>query len=249
MRVVFALGAVAASAASVKVTPVQKVIQMMEDMVAAGKKEKHAEAVRFSAFEQWCGDVSAEKKHSIEEASMAIEQSEATIAKAEKVEEAKLSVDDMLDIKAQQELADLNGTLMQAFLSHDDIQDEIDAAISVCLEEIKSLQAAGDDDEVKAVRTALAEMLWSGDDPFPGVGDQMSAEDQELFSSALQEANHLLMQHMAQSAKRIEEIYDFTVTAEDQALTEQSGKLLQELVPLREAYESYVEQLQENQPK
>ena len=172
-----------------------------------------------------------------------------TIAKAEKVESAKLTISDILDIKAQHELVDLNGTLMQAFLSHDDIQDELDAAISGCLEEIKSLQAAGDDDEVKAVRTALAEMLWSGDDPFPGVGDQMSAEDQELFSSALQEANHLLMQHMAQSAKRIEEIYDFTVTAEEQALTEQSGKLLQELVPLREAYESYVEQLQENQPK
>jgi len=65
------------------VTPVQKVIQMLTDMAAQGKKEKHEESVAFSAFNQWCGDVSAEKKNNIEQASAAIEQNTAKIAKAE----------------------------------------------------------------------------------------------------------------------------------------------------------------------
>jgi hypothetical protein len=74
-----------ASAASVatdaKVTPVQKVIQLMEGMLEKGKKEKHDEQVQFAAYKQFCDDTSVEKKRSIEEANERIEVLKADIQK------------------------------------------------------------------------------------------------------------------------------------------------------------------------
>jgi len=46
------------------VTPVQKVIQLMEGMSAKGKKEKHKEQVQFAAYKQFCDDTAVEKKKS-----------------------------------------------------------------------------------------------------------------------------------------------------------------------------------------
>merc|ERR1719444_473645 len=51
-----------------KVTPVQKVIQLMEGMLEKGKKEKHDEQVQFAAYKQFCDDTSVEKTRAIAEA-------------------------------------------------------------------------------------------------------------------------------------------------------------------------------------
>lgn len=64
------------------VTPIQKVLSMMEDMKAKGIKAKKDEEVRFSAFKQFCADTSAEKKKAIETADAKIEKLDADIAKA-----------------------------------------------------------------------------------------------------------------------------------------------------------------------
>jgi hypothetical protein len=37
-----------------EVTPVQKVLQLMEGMLAKGKQEKHDEQVQFAAYKQFC---------------------------------------------------------------------------------------------------------------------------------------------------------------------------------------------------
>jgi prefoldin subunit 5 len=50
------------------VTPVQKVLELMEGMLAKGKQEKHEEQVQFAAYKQFCDDTSVEKKRAIEEA-------------------------------------------------------------------------------------------------------------------------------------------------------------------------------------
>jgi DNA repair exonuclease SbcCD ATPase subunit len=50
------------------VTPVQKVIQLLEGMLEKGKKEKHDEQVQFASYKQFCDDTSVEKKRAIEEA-------------------------------------------------------------------------------------------------------------------------------------------------------------------------------------
>jgi len=63
------------------VTPVQKVIQLLEGMSAKGKKEKHDEQVQFAAYKQFCDDTTVEKKRAIEEANEKIEMLKADIEK------------------------------------------------------------------------------------------------------------------------------------------------------------------------
>merc|ERR1711972_1169135 len=76
-----ALGFLSHHAQAVAVTPVQKVIQLMEGMLAKGKEEKHAEQVQFAAYKQFCDDTSVEKKRDIEEATEKIEMLKADIQK------------------------------------------------------------------------------------------------------------------------------------------------------------------------
>ena len=64
-----------------KVTPVQKVIQLLEGMAAKGKSEKHDEQVQFAAYKQFCDDTTVEKKRAIEEANEKIDVLKADIAK------------------------------------------------------------------------------------------------------------------------------------------------------------------------
>jgi len=71
----------AVSASKAEVTPVQKVIQLMEGMLEKGKKEKHDEQVQFAAFKQFCDDTSVEKKRAIAEANEKIEVLKADIQK------------------------------------------------------------------------------------------------------------------------------------------------------------------------
>merc|ERR1719482_677539 len=56
------------SGAKAKVTPVQKVIELLQGMLEKGKKEKHEEQVQFAAYKQFCDDTTVEKKRAIEEA-------------------------------------------------------------------------------------------------------------------------------------------------------------------------------------
>merc|ERR1719453_977536 len=65
------------------VTPIQKVIEMMDSMLAKGKKEKHEEEVEFAKFHEWCDQVRDEKTKSIAEATSQIAELGAAIAKAE----------------------------------------------------------------------------------------------------------------------------------------------------------------------
>merc|ERR1719515_18751 len=69
--------------AATEVTPVQKVIQLLQGMAEKGKKEKHEEQVQFAAFKQFCDDTTAEKQRAITEATALMEQLSANIAKNE----------------------------------------------------------------------------------------------------------------------------------------------------------------------
>jgi len=64
-----------------EVTPVQKVVQLMEGMLEKGKKEKHGEQVQFASYKQFCEDTSVEKNRDIEEANETIEKLKADIQK------------------------------------------------------------------------------------------------------------------------------------------------------------------------
>jgi len=62
-----------ALAGAAEVTPVQKVIALMEGMLEKGKKEKHDEQVQFASYKQFCDDTTTEKTRAIAEAAQAID--------------------------------------------------------------------------------------------------------------------------------------------------------------------------------
>jgi len=64
-----------------EVTPVQKVVQLMEGMLEKGKKEKHGEQVQFASYKQFCDDTTIEKQRAIKEANEQIETLKADIQK------------------------------------------------------------------------------------------------------------------------------------------------------------------------
>jgi len=71
------------SAVQDSVTPVQKVIEMLNDMMAKGKKEKQDETVRFTTFKSFCGNTEKSKTKAIKKAGEDIETLTASIEKAD----------------------------------------------------------------------------------------------------------------------------------------------------------------------
>merc|ERR1719327_1411424 len=65
------------------VTPVQKVIQLLQEMQMKGKAEKKDEAVKFSAYKQFCDDQTAAKTEAFKKANALMEQLVADIQMAE----------------------------------------------------------------------------------------------------------------------------------------------------------------------
>merc|ERR1719214_118155 len=65
-----------------KVTPIQKVLTLMEELKAKGIKEKNAEETRFSAFAQWCQNTKKAKNGEIDAGNQKIETLNAEIEKA-----------------------------------------------------------------------------------------------------------------------------------------------------------------------
>jgi chromosome segregation ATPase len=66
-----------------KVTPIQKVLEMMAQALAKGKKEKQVEEVEFAKFKAFCEDVISDSTKAIADAAAKIEQLNADILKAE----------------------------------------------------------------------------------------------------------------------------------------------------------------------
>jgi prefoldin subunit 5 len=77
----FSVLAAGAHALSSSVTPVQKVVELMQGMAAKGKEEKVAEQKQHAAFTQFCDDTATEKKRAIAEANEAIDGWNADIEK------------------------------------------------------------------------------------------------------------------------------------------------------------------------
>lgn len=70
-----------ASASVVQVTPVQKVITLLNGSLEKGKSEKHEEQVQFAKFKQFCSDTTTEKQTAIEKADQEIDSLNASIEK------------------------------------------------------------------------------------------------------------------------------------------------------------------------
>jgi len=70
------------SAQATGVTPVQKVVELMEGMLIKGKAEKHEEQVQYAAYRQFCTDLAAEKRRAIEQAEESIVSLKAEVQKS-----------------------------------------------------------------------------------------------------------------------------------------------------------------------
>merc|ERR1719163_1716832 len=82
------------------VTPVQKVITMMEDMAAKGEAEKKAEIATYQKYMKWCDQTTFEKKVAIRDGKLAVEQGTAAAGKAKADAEA-----------AADKIVELNGNI------------------------------------------------------------------------------------------------------------------------------------------
>merc|ERR1719298_156190 len=117
-----------------EVTPVQKVIQLMEGMLEKGKKEKHEEQVQFAAYKQFCDDTTVEKKRAIAEANEHIEVLKADIQKdtadAARLTKEIAELDEDIsiwngDIKAATNVRDIEKADYDA--THKDYSESVDA--------------------------------------------------------------------------------------------------------------------------
>merc|ERR1719446_320723 len=117
-----------------EVTPVQKVIQLMQGMLEKGKKEKHDEQVQFAAYKQFCDDTTVEKQRAIEEANEHIEVLKADIQKytadAAKLTKEIAELDEDIsiwngDIKAATSVREIEKADYDA--THKDYSESIDA--------------------------------------------------------------------------------------------------------------------------
>jgi len=122
------------TALAAHVTPVEKVLQMLGDMEAKGKNDKHAEEVEFAKFAEWCDSVKKEMTKSIAEATDKIAQLEADIAKAES--DAEVLTGEIADLQGviattEEELAAATAVREKehaAYIAeHKDFSESIDA--------------------------------------------------------------------------------------------------------------------------
>jgi len=83
LKLLFCVTLACASADSVssKVTPVQKVIQLLQDMIKKGEAERDAEQVQFSTYSSWCTNINGEKKRAIAKSNEEMEMAQADIQK------------------------------------------------------------------------------------------------------------------------------------------------------------------------
>jgi len=78
-----ALASSASTRGETATTPILKVVEMLNGMLVKGKEEKHAEAVQYAAYKQFCDDTTTEKQRAIQEAQDEIEMLNADIEGAQ----------------------------------------------------------------------------------------------------------------------------------------------------------------------
>jgi prefoldin subunit 5/histone H3/H4 len=131
------------------VTPVQKVIQLLQGMLEKGKQEKQEEQVQFAAYKQFCDDTTIEKQRAIKEANSLIEQLGASIQKAEAdaatlaKEIAQLDEDISVwegDLKASTEVREMeNSDYMGTHKEYEESIEALDKAIITLKKQMKDI--------------------------------------------------------------------------------------------------------------
>merc|ERR1719343_994120 len=123
---------------AVDVTPVQKVIKLMEGMLEKGKKEKHDEQVQFAAYKQFCDDTTVEKKRAISEAEETIGVLKADIQKC--TADASLLTKEIAEL--DEDISIWNGDIKAATSVREIEKSDYDALHKDYSESVDALQRA-----------------------------------------------------------------------------------------------------------
>jgi hypothetical protein len=173
-----------------EVTPIQKVLQMMDDMVAKGEEEKHAEEVSFKAFAQFCSDTTSEKTTAIERATARIGQLNADILKAqadqtELADELKVLQENLDAFTTEKEKVeglkdDEEKEYQKVAADYKESIDAMENAISKMKEQLPSMlqlkQVASLDKVPKSVKRSIAAYLAMKEDD-----DEETEEDPDKY--------------------------------------------------------------------
>jgi len=130
------------------VTPLQKLVQMLDDMVAKGKKDKIAEQVEFAKFHEWCDGMRADKTKAIQEAAEQIDQLAADIDKAKSdaaVLSEEISALEAAIAKAEEELEAATTIRKKELADYEAEHQDLSESISACERAIATLQARSED--------------------------------------------------------------------------------------------------------
>jgi chromosome segregation ATPase len=126
-----------AVASAEKVTPVQKVIQLLQDMINKGQAAIDAEQVQFSTYSSWCTNTNGEKRRAIKKANEAMEMNQADIQKysadAAKLGEEIAELDETIatiigDTKAAMKVRDMEHA--DFLMAQNDYQQSVDSLAS-----------------------------------------------------------------------------------------------------------------------
>jgi len=116
------------------VTPLEKVLEMMNGMLSKGKAEKHEEEVEFTKFKSWCDNTRDETTTAIKDSADQIVQLTASIDKntadaeqlTEEVKELEALINTNTDeLKAATEIRNKENAEYKA--THADLSESIDA--------------------------------------------------------------------------------------------------------------------------
>jgi len=126
------------------VTPLQKLVEMLDGMVAKGKTDKVAEATEFAKFHEWCDGMRTEKETSIAEAAEQMEQLEADINKANA--DAEVLAGEIKELeatvaKAEEELAAATAVREKELADYTAQAADFKESISACARAIDTLKA------------------------------------------------------------------------------------------------------------
>jgi len=153
--VLFATPALAADDASMQqtgttagVTPLQKLVEMLDGMTANCKKDKVAEEVEFAKYHEWCNGLRAEKTQSIQEAAEQIDQLVADIDKAKSDAEVlseEIKALEAAIAKAEEELEAATAIRKKESADYEAVRQDLSESISACQRAIDTLKARGED--------------------------------------------------------------------------------------------------------
>jgi len=120
------------------VTPVQKVIELLNGMLEKGKAEKQAEQVQYATYKQWCDDTIRQKTAAIKEATEQIEVLKADIQMyAVEAEELAKQI-----AKAEEDITVWNGDMKAATNVRGIEKADFDAAHTDYSESVDALERA-----------------------------------------------------------------------------------------------------------